>query len=69
MGLNTDSKLLIITELKIFHFELPNDVKSMLKPEIDSIIKHNEFLVEYTIKNEVSRLLFKYKHRNHIHEH
>ena len=40
-----------------------------LKYEIDSIIKHNEFLAEHTIKNEISRLLFKYKHENDTQKH
>ena len=29
----------------------------------------NEFLAEHTTKNEISRLLFKSKHGNDIHEH
>ena len=33
------------------------------------IIKHNEVLVEHIMKNKISRLLFKYKHVNDIHEH
>ena len=35
----------------------------------DSIIQHNEFLAEHTIKNEVRQLLSKYKHGNDIHKH
>ena len=63
------SKLVIITEPKTFHFDLPKDVDKNLKYEIDLIIKHNECLGEHTIKNEISQLLLKYKHGNNIHEH
>ena len=38
------------------------------KHETDSVIKHNEYLAEQTIINEISKLLFKYKHGNNIHE-
>ena len=38
------------------------------KHETDSVIKHNEYLAEHTIINEISKLLFKYKHGNNIHE-
>ena len=31
--------------------------------------KSNEFLADHAINNEFSRLLFKYKHGNDIHEH
>ena len=40
-----------------------------LKHEIDSITKHNELLAEHEIKNEIRRLLLKYKQRHDIHEH
>ena len=64
-----DNKLAIITEHKNFHFNLHKYVSKNMKHEINSIIKHNKFLAEHTIKNEISRLLLKYKHRNDIHEH
>ena len=39
-----DNKLMVITELKTFHFDLPSDAGINLKHEIYSIIKHNELL-------------------------
>ena len=49
-----DSKFVIITELKTFYFDLPQDVDNNVKHEIDSVIKHNEFLAEHTIANKIS---------------
>ena len=46
-----DNKLVITTELKTFHFNLPKDTGINLKHEIYSIIKHNELLAEHTLKN------------------
>ena len=46
----------------------PKDVDKNLWHEIDSIIKLNELVAQHTIKNEISQLLFKYKHGNDIHE-
>ena len=63
-----DNKLLIKTELKTFYFDLLKNVDS-LKHGIDFIIKHNKFLTEHTIKNEIRQLVSKYKNRNNIHEH
>ena len=59
-------KLIIITVSKS---SVPKDVGNSLKHEIDSIIKRNQFLVEHTIKNEITLLLFKYKRGNDIYEH
>ena len=64
-----DNKLVITTETKNFYFDLPKDVGSNFKHEIDSIIKYNDILAEHTIKNKINQLLFKYKHGNDIHEH
>ena len=64
-----DKRLVITTEPKTFYFNLPKDVDSNLKYEIFSIIKHNKALAEHTIKNEIRKLLSKYKHGNDIHEH
>ena len=64
-----DNKLVIIAEPKTFHFDLPKDVDKNLEHEIDFIIKHNEFLAEKTIENEINQLLSKYKHGNDILEH
>ena len=63
-----DSMLVIITEPKIIRFDLLKDVSNNLKHEIDSIIKHNEYLAENTIKHEIDQLLSKYKYGNDIHE-
>ena len=42
-----DNKLIVTTELKTFHFDLPADAGINLKHEIYYIIKHNELIVEY----------------------
>ena len=66
-----NSELVIITEPKDIHFDLPKDVgnnSKHLKHEIYFIIKHNEFLAEHTIKIKISQLLSKYKHGNDIHD-
>ena len=63
-----DNNLVIITELKTIQFDLPKNVGNNLKYETDSIIKYNEILPEHKIKNGISQLLFKYKHRKDIHE-
>ena len=39
-----DNKLMVITEPKTFHFDLPTDAGINLKHEIYSIIKDNELL-------------------------
>ena len=70
MGVRVEDKKLAITvEPKTIQIDLPKDVGNILKHEIDFIIKQNEFLAEHLIKNEVSRLLLKYKHENDIHKH
>ena len=58
----------IITEPKAIYFDSPRKVGNSLKHEIGIIIKPNGVLVDHTIKNEVSRLLSKYKRGNDIHE-
>ena len=63
-----DNKLVIITEPKTIHFDLPKDVGNNLKHKIYFIIKCNAFLAEHTIKNETGQLLSEYKHGNDIHE-
>ena len=64
-----DNKHIIITEPKSLDFNIPKDVDKILKHEIDFIIKQHEFLAEQAAKNEISRLLFNYKHGIDIHEH
>ena len=56
------NRLVITIEPITIHSDLPKDVEKILKYETDSIVKHNDFLAEHTIKNEINRLLFKYKH-------
>ena len=63
-----DNKLVLKTELKTFHFDLLINVDSV-KHETDFTIRHNKFLAEHIIKNEIRKLLSKYKNRNNIHEH
>ena len=63
-----DNKIVITIELKTFEFDLPKAAEKNLNYKIDFIIKHNEFLAEHKIKNEISRLLFQYKHENDIHQ-
>ena len=62
-------KLIITTEPKTFHFDLPNDAGINLKHKIDSIIKHNDLLAEHTTKNKIRQLLYKSKHGNGFNEH
>ena len=64
-----DNKLVIITEPKAIHFDLPIDANNNLKQEKDVIIKHNELLAEHTIKNEVCQLMYKHKHVGDIDKH
>ena len=62
-------RLIITPEPKTFHFALPKYPGVILKLEIFPIIKHNELLAEYTMKNKIRQLLCKYEHGNDIHEH
>ena len=62
-----ENKLVKAIEHKTFPFDLPKDAGINLKHEIYSIIKYNELLPEHAIKNEITQLLSKYKHRNDIH--
>ena len=52
------NKLIVTTEPKKFHFNLPKNVDINLKHEIYVIISHNELLAEPTVKNEIRQLLF-----------
>ena len=51
-----NNELVIITEPKPFFFYLSKKVDNNLKHDIDFITKHNEFLAEDTMKNEIGRL-------------
>ena len=57
-----------MSEPKAIHFDLYIEAKNNLKHQIN-YIKHHEFLAKQIIKKEISRLLFKYKDGNNIHEH
>ena len=61
--------MIVIRGLKIFHFkfDFPKVIAKILKDQIEFIIKRNESLAEYKIKNKVRQLLSKYKHGNNIH--
>ena len=70
MGIyNGANKIVITLVSKTFSFDLLNDADKNLEHEINFIMKHNKFLSEHTIKNKISRLLFKFKHGNDINEH
>ena len=51
-----------------YYFDLSKDVDNYLKHEVNIVIKYNEFLVDRTIKNDISHLLSRYNHENNIHE-
>ena len=54
MGVHIEyNKLVITTDTKTFHFDLPKDASINLKHEIHSIIKHNKLLAEHTIRIEI----------------
>ena len=52
-----ESKLVVTTEPKNFHFDLRKDVDINLKNEICYIKKYNDLLAEHTIKNEIRHTL------------
>ena len=64
-----DNKLVITTKPKTFYFNFCKYARINLKHESYFIIKYNELLAEHTAKNEVRKLLSKYKHGNDIYEH
>ena len=64
-----DNMLVIIAEPETICFDLPKKVDNNLKHEIDSTIKDNGILAEYTAKTEICQLLSKYNHGNNIDEH
>ena len=64
-----ETKLVMATESKTVHFDLPKDDGISLKHEIDFIVTCNEFSAENKFKNKIRQLMPKYKHENDIHEH
>ena len=63
--------MIVIRDPKNFYFDFdgPKDVGKNLKHEIEFIIKSNESLAQYKIKNEIEQLLSKYEHGKDINEH
>ena len=53
MAVYIGDNVVITTVPKTIHFDLFKDIVKNLKHEIDSTIKHNEFLAKHTIKNEI----------------
>ena len=51
-----------------FYFDWPKDVDENLKDEIEFIIESDESLAENKIKNEIEKLLLKYRDGNNIYE-
>ena len=55
-------KVVIMTSPKLIRFDISTEVNKSLEHEIRFITNRNESLAECAIKNEISQLLFKYKH-------
>ena len=51
-----------MTSPKLIRFDISIEVNKSLEHEIRFITNRNESLAECAIKNEISQLLFKYKH-------
>ena len=64
-----ETKLVMATDSKTVHFDLPKDDGISLKYEIYFIVTCNEFSAENKLKNKIRQLMPKYKHENDIHEH
>ena len=62
--------MLVIRGPKNFHFNynLPKDIDKNLRHEIQFIIKHNESLAEYKIKNEIKHILSKNSKTRKLHK-
>ena len=61
---NYDNKLVIIMQPKSICINLSIKINISLEHDIKSIVSRNESLTEYTIKNEIRQLLFKYGHEH-----
>ena len=55
---------MIITEPKSIRIDLPVKINESLEHDIKFIVSLNESLTEYTMKSEISQLLFKYGHEH-----
>ena len=67
MGIYTDDENLVIIIAKTVHVDLPIKINKSQNCNIKFIISHNESLVEYAIKYDISQILVKYGHE-HEHE-
>ena len=70
-NLITEENMIVIKDPTSFSFNssFPKDVNENLKFEIEFIIKSNESLAEYKVKNKIEQLLLKYEHGSNIDEH
>ena len=59
-----DNKLVIIAELKSIRVDLTIKMNKSLKHDIRFIVSCHKSLTAYTIKIEISQLLFKYGHEH-----
>ena len=64
-----NKKLSIAISSKTVRFDSSIEINKSIGNQIKSIKSHNESLAEYTIKNNVTQLFFKYGHENDIPEH
>ena len=65
-----EENMIVIRDSKTFRFNLDwgKDVDANSKHEIKYIIKSRESLAENKRKNEIEKLLLKYRHGINIHE-
>ena len=54
----------MITEPKSIRINLPIKINESVENAIKFIVSRNKSLTEYTIKNEIKELLFKYRHEH-----
>ena len=54
----------MITEPKSIRINLPIKINESVENAIEFIVSRNKSLTEYTIKNEIKELLFKYGHEH-----
>ena len=59
-----ENELKIYAKPKFVHIDLPMKINESLGSNIKFIVSCNESLTEYSIKNEIKRLLFKYEHEH-----
>ena len=59
-----ENELKIYAKPKFVHIDLPMKINESLGSNIKFIVSCNESLTEYSVKNEIKRLLFKYEHEH-----